>query len=264
MADYTPEDFSQAEELLHVIQYPIWRHGGPLDLPPAVSIVDIQRDLNEFEYDYQLATEGGTLLPAVTLGDGASVPVALSAIGLSPLPREAFVTPRRLTRTSEFEATVTLAEVFSARERRELGGYPSLEPSTPDLGTLPYHLIPLDIARETFFSRVHEFLAQRISAARTPHEASLRMQAQSGGRSTSVPGCTFSVSSRSPGLRVFWSGAYFISPNYFSQPTSPATSVLQAGTYVFGVDGGAYGNQIQWDLNAVCTLPGAPSVSLIY
>ena len=80
----------------------------------------------------------------------------------------------------------------------------------------------------------------------------------------STPGCNFTVSTNSTGLRVFWSGAYRVSPNYFNHPTTPTVSVLQSGTYVFGVDGGAYGNQIQWDLNAVVTLPGNPNVHLNY
>ena len=37
---------------------------------------------------------------------------------------------------------------------------------------------------------------------------------------------------------------------------------VEAGTYIFGVKGGAYSNAIQWDQQAVCTLPGTPSVHL--
>jgi hypothetical protein len=55
-----------------------------------------------------------------------------------------------------------------------------------------------------------------------------------------------------------------LSPNYFSHPTTPTIGVLQSGTYVFGVDGGAYGNQLQWDLRTVVTLPGSRYAHLNY
>jgi hypothetical protein len=80
----------------------------------------------------------------------------------------------------------------------------------------------------------------------------------------SVPTLNFEVSTNTANLRVHWSGAYFIHPNYFSHPTSPATGPLQAGTYVFGVDGGPYGSAVQWDLVAVCSVPNVTRVHLNY
>ena len=77
-----------------------------------------------------------------------------------------------------------------------------------------------------------------------------------------TPGCNFTVTTNSSGLRVLWSGAYRISGNYFSHPTTPTASVLQSGSYIFGVDGGAYGTNAQWDKKAVVTLPGRPSMHL--
>lgn len=77
-----------------------------------------------------------------------------------------------------------------------------------------------------------------------------------------TPGCHFTVSTNSSGLRVFWSGAYYVTPNNFNHPTTPTSSVLQSGTFIFGVDGGAYGNSVQWDLNLVVTLPGLPYAHL--
>jgi hypothetical protein len=128
-------------------------------------------------------------------------------------------------------------------------------------------------ARETFVRGASEFLAARIAGCRffrggrpppdkPPPE--LSMHKFIGGPPTKVAGCLFSVHTKSPGLSAYWSGAYLISSNYHGAPTTPATGVLQAGTYVFGVNGGAYGNPIQWDLNKVCTLPGTPSVTLDY
>lgn len=79
--------------------------------------------------------------------------------------------------------------------------------------------------------------------------------------SSTTPGCTFSVNAISSGLRVHWSGAYRISGNYFSHPTSPASSVLQSGVYIFGVDGGAYTSP-RWDTCTKVTLPG-PHTSIM-
>ena len=84
----------------------------------------------------------------------------------------------------------------------------------------------------------------------------------SGGPRIQVPACSFSVHTNSRGLSAYWSGAYYISSNYHGAPTTPAVGPLQAGTYIFGVKGGAYSNAIQWDQQAVCTLPGTPSVHL--
>ena len=90
----------------------------------------------------------------------------------------------------------------------------------------------------------------------------LNLRQHSHGPQISAPGCSFEVSSNSTGLRVFWSGSYFISANYFKHPTSPVFGVLQSGTYIFGVDGGDYGNEVRLDTVAVCSLPGEPSVHL--
>lgn len=137
-------------------------------------------------------------------------------------------------------------------------------------------IISPDEAREAFTGRAINFLAFRIAAVRNFSRgetegseewgttSSLNLPQNYGGRTVTTPGCNFSVSTNSNGLRVFWSGAYYIAPNYFSHPTSPVTSVLQAGSYIFGIDGGAYGNEIRWDTNAVTSLPGKPSIHLNY
>ncbi len=130
-------------------------------------------------------------------------------------------------------------------------------------------------ARETFIRRATDFLARRIAFVRALRDqrgpqtlwlglSFLRFRQLTRGPQITTPGCTFTVSSNSSGLRVFWSGAYYVKPHYFNHPTSPTSSVLQSGTYIFGVDGGAYGSNIQWDLNAVVSLPGSPFVHLNY
>ena len=132
-------------------------------------------------------------------------------------------------------------------------------------------LIKLEGALEAFRKGAIRFLATRIAGTRNlsnppppedPSLATLQMRQSVNGPHIGVTGCIFSVSTNTHGLRVFWSGAYYISANYFGHPTSPTTTVLQSGTYVFGVDGGAYGNVVQWDKKAICSLPGKSSVHL--
>jgi hypothetical protein len=130
-------------------------------------------------------------------------------------------------------------------------------------------MIDSEQAQIDFKKLANKFLATRIAAIRKfrerewDNQVTLNLFQTVGGAQVNVPGCNFSVSTNASGLRVFWSGAYYRSPNYFSHPTTPATSVLQAGIYIFGVDGGAY-STIHWDADAVVSLPGKPSVHLNY
>ncbi len=128
-----------------------------------------------------------------------------------------------------------------------------------------FHLIPREVAEGQFRRRLTTFLSVRIDAEPegrpTWPSLLMRLPRRRGARPTAVPGCTFVVTTNSPGLRVFWSGAYFLTSNYFSAPTSPACSTLQSGTYLFGVDGGAY-RTVTWDTAAQVSLPGTPSVHL--
>lgn len=137
-----------------------------------------------------------------------------------------------------------------------------------------FEIISHEKALSIFKKRSTGFLATRIATIRKLRQ-SVESYDNSGfsllfmsqfllGSHVSTPGCNFTVTTNSQGLRVFWSGAYRVSANYFSHPTTPASSVLQSGNYVFGVDGGAYGNTIQWDTNAVVSLPGRASVHLNY
>lgn len=110
-----------------------------------------------------------------------------------------------------------------------------------------------------------EFLATRIAYMRQDDPDAPRPPRTRGDpRGLRGPGCRFTVTTNTSGLRVFWSGAYRISSNYFGHPTTPTHRVMHAGTYVFGVDGGPYGQVVQWDRNTVVALPGPPSAHLNY
>ncbi len=242
------------------------------DLPQGVSIVDVEDDSDEFLGDLEILSTINADVPALRIGDEGSVPVSLSLIGPEPPP---------FWRKGRYRGS------YSPYFRDFLFDYyyRALKPEgdfSRGFGTMPR-----DEARSSFLRRATDFLAGRIAAVRDfsddrrsgssrpilnifqrlrppPSKETLNILQHSGGGRISVPGCLFSVSTNSAGLRVFWSGAYYITGNYFGHPTSPTKSVLQAGSYVFGVDGGAYGNVVQWDTSALCTLPGKRSVHLNY
>src|SRR3546814_5510186 len=87
---------------------------------------------------------------------------------------------------------------------------------------LDYETISPEQAKHAFIRRATEFLATRMAAMRSFSEAShrpdsrpsfslLRILQRNRGKYIQTPGCNFTVTTNSPGLRVFWSGAYWLS-----------------------------------------------------
>ncbi len=229
-----------------------------LEIDDDVSIYDLQKDVADFSTDLELLEYIGEAVPAMRINGEYLVPISLSVIGwpnwtgFSDVP----IFKGRFWRHNPY--FIDMAYEFFRSLRKSHYSKENIE-----------HL-NRDEARSTFSERASEFLATRIAAVRifrnqepeNTNTSALNILQKAGGTRVSTPGCNFSISTNSQGLRVFWSGAYRISSNYFSHPTTPTTSVLQSGTYVFGVDGGAYGNAIQWDNTAVVSLPGSPSAHL--
>jgi hypothetical protein len=257
MQEHAEVEFREARRIVDGLL----ESGEPaLDDDTSLAISDIQADTADFVADVQLLEDVGADMPAVRLGKEDLIPVALSFFAgagwpwAQPSPSHVH---GRWRGHPLFREWTHMALGAAWEDRRRIPGIES---------------ISREQARETFRNRATEFLATRIVALRGLHRAELRwpglavlnMLQRAGGPRIPTPGCHFSVSTNSPGLRVFWSGAYRVSPNYFSHPTSPTVGVLQTGTYVFGVDGGAYGNLIQWDLAAVVVLPGTPHAHLNY
>jgi hypothetical protein len=220
------------------------------DLEPGFSIEDVESDAGQFNDDLDSLEEIGQEMPALKVAEGPPVPMSLSLF----FPQGFWLTSHRLPRFLRYEFWRDLREVGS-RYPEDRVTY--LEPSQ---------------ARENFQFRVVDFLANRLAAVRRergkepgdrrPTDCYLHLPQYRGGPSTSIPGCAFSVLTQSSGLSAYWSGAYYVKKNYHGAPTSPAIAPLQAGTYIFGVNGGAYGDDIRWDHNKICTLPGSPSVQL--
>lgn len=214
------------------------------ELSGGLVISDLENDLHEFRAELALLDDIGAPFPALRVDDGDLVPMSVAA---------ALGSARDYSSASwwsfRFAAPWDLRESLTELQFRT---------SYEEIGTRE--------ARRTVFARARDFLAARIAASEdsTWLKSPLRLARRRGEQPVTTPGCTFTVTTNSPGLWVFWSGAYFIAANYFGHPTTPTIGVLQAGRYVFGVDGGAYGSAVQWDGNALVTLPGAPQVHLNY
>lgn len=245
MVEYSADDEYSARNTVEML---LSDERKAIELDNELSIFDIEKDAAEFRADLDILSIVGADVPALRIGDDGSVPVSLSSLGLWPSLRSRGLFWRH-------------------RYFRELLYY-----LREDIGSLGEVTISREEARSSFLRRATSFLASRIAGIRMFRHGetgflpptTLNILQRSGGARITTPGCAFSVSSNSSGLRVFWSGAYYISPNYFGHPTSPTVSVLQSGTYIFGVDGGAYSDIVQWDTSAVCSLPGKPFVHLNY
>jgi hypothetical protein len=257
MADYSE---AEARDARRIVESLLDSEQETPHVEGALVVSDIESDATEFAAELQLLEDVDADAPAVRLGEEL-VPIALSLIAGPSWP---FYSATGLGRNGMWRRHPFFHEwaYYYFRALYEEGGR-----------FRDFETMPREQARTTFIRRATEFLATRIAAVRDLDRPQSRQWAgisflnllqRTRGPRVSTPGCHFTVSTNSNGLRVFWSGAYRVSPNYFSHPTTPALSVLQSGTYVFGVDGGAYGNQIQWDLNAVVSLPGSPHAHLNY
>lgn len=257
MAEYSREDSAYAEQILGRL---IEGEARDLELEPGLAVADLEQDARQFSDEMELLDDFDAPCPAMRI-DGERVPVSLLL---------AF--------------------------RANSGWFPGFPPGfgksryrrmTPDLyygmdeyfrywsqgnGSDEYPVMEREEARGAFARRAIHFLSTRVAAVRNwrnheghqPWPGISILSFRPSLKAAPAPGCNFTVSTNSSGLRVFWSGAYYVSPNNFNSPTTPTSSVLQSGTYIFGIDGGAYGNTIHWDQNLVVSLPGNPYAHLNY
>jgi hypothetical protein len=253
MAEYSNADRALAESIIGGL---IEGETRGFDLEPGLSISDIQQNTQQFTEQMRILDELRLPCPAMRVG-GVSVPASFEELQI-PTGSWRPGTPGRVPWFPYWPLEL-IREVYSK----------SLDSWTRWGGSESVLTISSKEARLTFKEQAFDFLANRVAAVRSwrsrerlqpwPGISILTMQPVSGALPTATPGCHFTVSTNSSGLRVFWSGAYYISSNNFNSPTTPTTSILQSGVYIFGVDGGAYGNVIQWDQNNVVTLPGHPN-----
>jgi hypothetical protein len=247
MAGFSEADAYHAEKIVEQLMH---RGERAIEIENDIVVYDLELDTAQFLIELEIFREFDVRVPAMRVGDN-SVPVSLRAIFGDTWPMLASVRGnRRYLHRMSYELFYDMIQALWSEGQID-----------------EFHPISREDARNIFKRRATDFLATRIAAVRGERwemPASLSFRQKTGGPRVMTPGCYFTVTTNSPGLRVFWSGASWINPNYFQHPTSPATSVLQSGIYVFGVDGGAYGSKIQWDENATVSLPGDPQVHLNY
>jgi hypothetical protein len=128
---------------------------GPPDefeLEPDLAVSDIEADATEFEAELDLLEQVGADVPALPLGDGAVVPVALRAVAGPSWPGDPLERPLAPGQRQFDPETASYLRWLI--ERGEL--------------TTEYGRITSDEARITFFQRARESLARRIAAVRGP------------------------------------------------------------------------------------------------
>ena len=221
----------------------------------GLSIVDMQQDLIEFQDDIALLKEIDERFPALVI-DEVGIPISLSSFGLGWPSAPSFFGDSQY-REYKKSFVKNLIDNIKPNVTRVFGNIEN------------FSLLELDQAHANFRANLTISLALRMttvkqsfSIERHPSTVIAKLPPRIGVAANSTIGCQFTVTSNAAGLRVFWSGAYYIKAHFFGSPTTPITGVLQSGNYIFGVDGGLYGNSIQWDQQAICSLPGAPTVHL--
>jgi hypothetical protein len=264
MADYTEADLKRARGIVDSLASGARGRGDREykfrgDIEDGLSIADLETHAEQFYNELNTIDYLGLNFPAISI-DGATIPVALS----EALPDNSGWVPGWTTVWRRFLPPGYFSEQLYNELRRGMRRFGE-----------EIRWLPGREADETFVARASEFLASRIAGRRAfgdgaslppdgPPPIKFNMQKFIGGPPTHVVGCSFSVHTCSANLSAYWSGAYLIRSNYHGAPTTPAVGPLQAGTYVFGINGGAYGTKVQWDTNKVCTLPGMNSVRLQY
>ena len=227
-------------------------------LPSGLSILDLELHAAQFRAEIALLEVLRRDFPAMSLDEEYRVPVSL-AVTFPYLFGPPLTVPPLAPRRHLLRYVDRYFHLFG----------PELDRILDELYERS-NLVPLKLrdAQRIFVERASESLSHRVANAQGADEdppdaaTTISIPPTGGAAATLVAACRFTVSTNTSGLRVFWSGAYYITTGqYFGAPTTPAIGTLQSGTYVFGVDGGAY-TSVQWDKTAICTLPGQPSVHL--
>lgn len=241
MAIYTDQELSAANAIVRAL----FERSEEIEFPENLSIEDVENNAILYIEDLALLDFIELDAPALRVGK-ETIPIAL------PSP----IRPLNSKRPPFFDYGPYPIKFYKDWVRAYLNS---------EFGE--YVSIPTKEAREIFQRLAGEFLAVRTARLRILNEEQfssrslpfLNVFRRVRGPRISSPGCIFTVTTNSPGLRVWWSGGYVISATFFGHPTSPTSSILQAGNYIFGVDGGAYGTvNKNWDTSGMVTLPGTP------
>jgi hypothetical protein len=117
---------------------------------------------------------------------------------------------------------------FRYRPRREVY-------SRAPFGDDKVRMAGFDEAEEGVRRGLRGFLSYRFAGLKMDRQA--RPRAAASGRGVVAGGLQVEVSCRTPGLRIHISSAYFVNWVYFGSPTTPVTSYVLPGRYIFCGDG---------------------------
>lgn len=224
-----------------------------LNLETPVAISDVESVVRQFDSEFKFLDSYERAAPISRSSDGDSVPFSLTNFF-----RHGSELDKALRSMPESNKEIDLVADMVLRAYDEAVSEKKIE------------TLSTEEARVSLVVRLRNFLSVRISGARRLESqgpelrgAVVKSAFRRGGKPVNSIGCNFSVSTVTPNLRVFWSGSFVTFANYFGAPTTPVIKTLQTGSYKFGVDGGQYGHNIQWD-HAVVSLPGCSSAHLNY
>lgn len=192
------------------------------DEPLDIPIADIVMTVERFTQQYWLLNEIGAPFWCLTAGKDTPIPLDLGWT----------VSPRASTQSRDLWrrlADSTVRELSGLVARSSLGEFDPVE------------------ARLFLGARLQSFLNTRFSA----RESDISKR----------PGIEVRVDTRSRGLRVHVSPAYFFnSTTVFGTPTTPVIGWLQPGRYVFGAS--KPGKPADFDRYGEYNVPGTPRVAL--
>lgn len=258
MSEATPNDEAQAEAIVR--QLSAHEPDVAAEIAGDTTIVDVEARMDQFDTELGILAEQGLPVPATRLSGDVVVPVSIHLVAGVDDYNEPWPDQSPAPEAWPSEAwSPDVRRLVDAHIRDTI----DIDLLVRRLNSGDVEVISHDTARESFIQGARRFLTTRLASARDTGWASalLRPQAGSGSHARPTPTCTFTVDTASSGLTVYWSGAYFIAPYFFDQPTTPAANNLPAGVYVFGVNGGP-GGTLRWDTNAVVALPGSSRLYL--
>jgi hypothetical protein len=212
----------------------------------GMRIDDVVENVAQMSREFSVGRRWGGTVLCLDLGDGELAPISIAPLvgeawgsfssedvfeflhryDFSPFPGP--LRKELLRRAYVFEDRVKEASLEDAEEgvRRSLGRF------------LAYRFAGLKMGSETSFRFIQQLRSRLFGGPRQSRDggaASGGAPPPSGGRVGG--GLKVQVSCRTPGLRIHISPAYFINWVYFGSPTTPVTSYVLPGRYIFSADG---------------------------
>lgn len=186
------------------------------DLAPQARLADVEADVNQFKDQYEYCSENGIPIPCFE-DDKGSIPLPLNLAGV----------------VHPFASPTVHQPPDVARWLLKL--LPEQVKLMAQSSSLEYSEYSPNEVREFFGHRLRQFLIPRLGTSRS--ESS---------KTADNYGLRFRVFARTDGLRIYYTPAYWFTPNQvFGAPTSPVEGWIMPGRFRFGAYGGSL--SLRWD-----------------